>query len=141
VTGSTATRWELTRLDVEVGLAQLPPSADVPRWALEHQAEVPLWMVLRNPDELSVICDWQGVPGSVHSVGPLTVFSIDGPLDHTLTGVLAGLLQPLAAAGVSIRAESSYDTDWILVPSPQADAATEISQSAGHLVEYAGDPS
>lgn len=140
MSGAPSVSWELTRHEVELGLAQLAPGADVPRWAMEHQPDAPLWAVLRNADELNVLCDWSDIPGSVHSVGPLVAFSVDGPLDHTLTGVLAGLLEPLAEAGVSILAESSYDTDWILVPSHQADRAVAVWTTAGHLIEHAGDP-
>lgn len=132
--------WELTRHDSEVGLAQLPPAAEVPRWAIENSADVALWCVLRTADELSIICGWEDIPGSVHSVGPLTVFSVDGPLDHSLTGVLAGLLEPLAEVAISILAQSTYDTDWILVPAVQADQAVAVWTAAGHHVLIEGDP-
>ncbi|MDN5726290.1 MAG: ACT domain-containing protein [Propionibacteriales bacterium] len=128
------TAWELRRHDNELGLAQLPPEASVPTWSYGHRDDSPLWSVTRTPDELSILCDWADVPGTVHSVGPLTVFSVEGPLDHALTGVLAGLLEPLAADGVSILAHSTYDTDWILVPSPQADRAVRIWSEAGHTI-------
>ncbi|MFX4271047.1 ACT domain-containing protein [Propionibacteriaceae bacterium Y1685] len=128
------TAWELRRHDNELGLAQLAPADSVPSWAYSRRDEGPLWSVTRTPEELSILCDWADVPGTVHSVGPLTVFSVEGPLDHALTGVLAGLLEPLAAHGVSILAHSTYDTDWILVPTAQADEAVRIWTDAGHTI-------
>ena len=129
------TAWELTRHHVRVGMGQLPARDSVPPWALDDEHDAPFWSVTRTADELSVICAYEAIPGAAQAVGPFDVFSIDGPLDHSLVGVLAGLLGPLAAAGVSILAESTFDTDWILVPSDQADLAVEVWESAGHRIE------
>ncbi len=127
------TAWELTQHSGEVGMAQLPAHASVPKWALED-SESPFWSVTRTRDELCVICGFEDIPGSVSTVGPFTVFSIDGPLEHSLIGVLAGLLEPLSSAGISILAESTFDTDWILVPSAQADQAFTAWTQAGHRI-------
>jgi hypothetical protein len=129
------TVWELTQHAGEMGMAQLPAHASIPRWALDETHESSFWSVTRTIDELCVICSYETIPGSVSTVGPFTVFSIDGPLDHSLVGVLAGLLEPLSRAGISILAESTFDTDWILVASAQADQAFEIWQNAGHLID------
>jgi hypothetical protein len=128
------TAWELTRHAVELGQAQLAAHASVPRWALDEAYDAPYWSVTRTADELSVICAWEALPGTVTGVGPFVAFSVDGPLDHALTGVLAGLLEPLAAADISILAQSTFDTDWILVPSPAADDAVAVWERAGHTI-------
>ena len=49
----------------------------------------------------------------------------EGPLDFSLTGVLATLLQPLAEAEISVFTISTFDTDWVLVPVGDADRAAE----------------
>nr|WP_239580089.1 ACT domain-containing protein [Microlunatus panaciterrae] len=116
-------------------MAQLPAHASVPGWALENAHETPFWSASRTADELCLITDFEDIPGTVPAVGPFTVFSIDGPLDHSLVGVLAGLLAPLADAGISILAESTFDTDWILIPSAQAHQAVEVWVAAGHRIE------
>jgi hypothetical protein len=128
------TAWELTRHAVELGQARLPAHASVPRWALDDAYETPYWGVTRTVDELSVICAWDALPGTVTAVGPFVAFSVDGPLEHSLVGVLAGLLAPLAAAGISILAQSTFDTDWVLVPSSAADDAVAVWERAGHTV-------
>lgn len=57
-------------------------------------------------------------------------FRVAGTLDFALTGVLAALATPLAAAGVSIFAVSTFDTDYVLVKDlPKARKALE---AAGH---------
>jgi hypothetical protein len=133
------TAWELTRHATPLGLAQLDAHASAPPWAYAPGLDAPLASVTRTADELCVICAYEALPGSVTAVGPFTAFSIDGPLEHSLIGVLAGLLEPLAAAGISILAESTFDTDWILVPTGQADQAAAAWIAAGHLVEEAGE--
>jgi hypothetical protein len=59
---------------------------------------------------------------------------VRGPLDFALTGVVASLAAPLADAGVSIFAISTYDTDYILVRSAIVDRAVEALRGAGHRV-------
>nr|WP_284288522.1 ACT domain-containing protein [Angustibacter aerolatus] len=56
-------------------------------------------------------------------------------LDFSLVGVLHALTGPLAAAGVSIFALSTYDTDYLLVPGDAAPTATAALRDAGHDVE------
>ena len=126
-----------------VGVAQLDRAHDaVPRWALDDAPfETPFWSVTRTVDELSIICAYEALPGTVTAVGPFAAFSIDGPLDHSLIGVLAGLAAPLAEAGISILAESTFDTDWILVPVDQADHAIEVWEAAGHAIDVEEDRS
>ena len=131
--------WQLTRHWAEVGMAQLPPHDSVPRWALDDDYETPFWSVTRTEDELSIVCAYEALPGTVTAVGPFVAFSIDGPLDHSLIGVLAGLTAPLAEADISILAQSTFDTDWILVPVAQADDAIEVWQAAGHVIETEED--
>jgi hypothetical protein len=129
------TAWELTRHAGEVGMAQLPASASVPRWALADDHPTAYWSVSRTADELCVIGAYDAMPGNAQGVGPFVVFSVDGPLDHSLVGVLAGLLRPLADAGISILAQSTFDTDWILVPTAQADECMRVWAAAGHTVD------
>ncbi len=133
--------WELTQHAGEVGLARLPATTTMPRWALAEDAQGALWTVARTADELSIICGYDEIPGSVVSVGPFVPFSVDGPLDHDLVGVLAGLLTPIAAAGIPVLAESTYDTDWILVPVPHVAEAVGVWTTAGHSVDVVEEDS
>ena len=58
-----------------------------------------------------------------------------GPLDLNLTGVLASVLEPLAAAGVSIFAVSTFDTDCVLVRGSMLETAIAALRRAGHQVQ------
>jgi uncharacterized protein len=49
-------------------------------------------------------------------------------------GVLASLVAPLAAAGVSVFTISTFDTDYLLVQSIQLLEALTTLRNAGHTV-------
>jgi hypothetical protein len=51
--------------------------------------------------------------------------------------VLSTLLAPLAEASISVFTLSTFDTDWILVPSAAADRASSEWQRQGHDVAAA----
>jgi uncharacterized protein len=55
-----------------------------------------------------------------------------GPLDFALTGIVAALTAPLAAAGISVSVIATYDTDYLLVKADRlADAAAAL-RAAGY---------
>ena len=62
------------------------------------------------------------------------VLKIRGPLDFSLVGVLSGLIGPLAAAGISMFALSTFDTDYILVKQEHLGRAAEILIREGHNI-------
>jgi hypothetical protein len=47
-------------------------------------------------------------------------------------GVLASFASPLVAAGIGLFAVATFDTDYILVKTPQLRAACQALVSAGH---------
>jgi len=49
-----------------------------------------------------------------------------------MTGVLAAILNPLAAANIGIFAVSTFDTDYILIKSDEVQAAEQALSAAGH---------
>ena len=60
--------------------------------------------------------------------------AVVGTLDFALTGVVASLAAPLAAAGISIFGISTYDTDHILVREDRLADAKTVLAAAGHTV-------
>ncbi|WP_457637276.1 ACT domain-containing protein [Oceanithermus sp.] len=61
---------------------------------------------------------------------------VEGPLEFNLTGVLAGISNALAAAGVPIFVLSSYDTDYILIRSELVGKAIASLKQAGYKVAH-----
>jgi len=99
--------------------------------------------VTRTADELSVVCESARIgqmcpgaePGSIES--GWNVLKVEGPLDFSLTGVLASLAAPLARASVSVFALSTFDTDYLLVRETDRERALEALRAAGFGI--AGD--
>jgi len=123
-------RLSLSILPGRLAICRLPPESAIPA----PPAGGGLWAVTRTADELSLVLpesarhpDWQAETG-------WRTFRVDGTLDFGLTGVMASLADPLAAAGVSLFAISTYDTDYILVREKDLDRATAAFVAAGHTV-------
>jgi hypothetical protein len=102
----------------------------VPSWAESSS----LFSITATALETSVVCAMRSVPRKAQQAGPFTAFAVKGPLDFALTGVLATLLQPLAAAEISVFTISTFDTDWVLVPVGDAERAAEEWRRSGHTV-------
>ncbi|HEY6761975.1 MAG TPA: ACT domain-containing protein, partial [Baekduia sp.] len=86
-------------------------------------------------DERSLVCleDLVGDDAGAVTRG-WRILEVGGPLDLGLTGVLASLAPPLSDAGVPIFPIATHDTDWILLPGAQLDAAVAALRDAGHDV-------
>ena len=85
-------------------------------------------------DEVSVVCRADRVPPGATAESPWRCLRVVGPLEFALTGILASLVGPLADARVNIMAFSTYDTDYVLVPSVRLAEAIATLTKAGHRV-------
>ncbi|MGH3796404.1 MAG: ACT domain-containing protein [Pseudonocardiaceae bacterium] len=115
----------------QLAVCWLPADAPVPGWAA---APGRLRAAIRTSAELSIVCAMDTVPARVRHEGPFTAFEVEGPLELATTGVLAAMLAPLAAAGVSVFTLSTFDANWVLVPLLQHTSATRALHRAGHTV-------
>jgi hypothetical protein len=91
--------------------------------------------VTRTPDELSVVADEAAVPAGVRAERGWRALQVAGPLDFNLTGILASLAYPLARAGISLFAVSTFDTDYVLIKEDKLHDALAALQAAGHTLE------
>ncbi|MGY2895469.1 ACT domain-containing protein [Deinococcus sp. UYEF24] len=114
----------------EYAVCQLSPAQAIPAWATSGE----LFSVTRTPDELSVVCAAGQVPADVRHTPGWAALKLHGPFDFALTGILAGVLNPLHAAGVGIFAFSTYDTDYVLVQAAQLGQAASALRAAGYTV-------
>jgi hypothetical protein len=125
------TRLTVYRHAEQLAVCRLASDAPIPDWAA---APGRLRAAIRSTSDLSIVCAISAVPAEVRHEGPFTSFQVEGPLDLATTGVLAALVAPLAAAEVSVFTLSTFDTNWVLVPSMQHQAASNALQRAGHIV-------
>jgi hypothetical protein len=94
-------------------VCRLEPDAQIPARVLEE----PFFSIMRTADELSFVIPEQHInPDWQVEVG-WRILQVLGPLDFTLVGVLAQLTEPLAKAHISIFANSTFDTDYLMVKS------------------------
>lgn len=128
-----AKEWHLNLLLLidKFSVCRLAPGKKVPAWAISGGE---FTSVTRTADELSVVCPEGAVPGGTKCENGWRIFKIEGPWDFALTGILVAVTKPLADAGVSIFAVSTYDTDYVLVKEQNVEKAVRALTAAGHHV-------
>lgn len=119
-------------LQAPLAIVRLEATAAVPTWAWSGE----LCSVTRTTDELSIVCSEASVPPEALAERGWRALEVQGPLDFSLTGVLAALTAPLAAAAVPIFALSTYQTDYVLVRGQDLARACEALTKAGHTVNH-----
>jgi hypothetical protein len=113
-------------------VCRLAPADAVPVWAL---APGPLTVVARSQTELSILVPEAHVPEQVTSERGFRVIEVVGPVPFAISGLIASLSQPLAAAGISLFPVATYDTDYVLVKEGALAAATDVLRAAGFTIE------
>ncbi|HEY2460063.1 MAG TPA: ACT domain-containing protein [Candidatus Acidoferrum sp.] len=126
----TARTLTLTILPERFAILRFVPDAKVPAWAEQGT----LFSVTRTRDELSIICEENNVPPSVAAQKGWRSLQVHGPFALNEVGVLSTLASALAAAGVSILAVSTFDTDYLFVAGEQLHAAISALTGAGHTI-------
>jgi hypothetical protein len=124
----------LDLLPDDYAVCRLPAGSALPTGLVGDKGGAGVVSVTWTADEVSVICRADRVPEGATAEAPWRCLRAAGPLDFALTGVLASMVAPLAAARVTIMAFSTYDTDYILVPSVRLAEAVATLDQAGHPV-------
>jgi hypothetical protein len=112
-------------------IVRLDPDSAVPGWVYDS----PFWSVTRSDAELSVVCAEEDIPDDARAERGWWALELAGPLDFSLTGVVASLVSPLAEAKVSIFVISTFETDYLLVRENDGVRAVAALREAGHVVD------
>jgi hypothetical protein len=118
----------LSVLSGRYAVLRFAPNAEIPAWAICGE----FFSVTRSKDELSVVCGLENLPAGERAGKEWRVLKVHGPFSFDEIGVLASLVQPLANEKVSVFAISTFDTDYLLVPSEQFEKAVLTLSDAGH---------
>jgi hypothetical protein len=118
--------------DLNLRLSVLPQTLAVCR--LENKSPLPEWAlrgskfssITASSEEISIVCDESVVPADVKAVKDWRAFKVEGPLDLSMTGIVASLTAPLADAAISVFTLSTYDTDYLLVKTEKFEDAARI---------------
>ncbi len=121
----------ITVVDGRFAICRLDADAPLPPWA---GADSTFVSCTRTNDELSIVCDELRVPDGVSQQRGWALLMVEGPLELSLTGVLASVANPLNDAGGSIFTVSTYETDYVLVPGASFATAIRALDAAGHTV-------
>jgi uncharacterized protein len=123
-------------LEGEYAVCRLSAMVDVPPPTPPRGSG--FWSLTEVGEERSLVCledlidgDWAD---GARVVRGWRILEVLGPLDLGMTGVMASVATPLAQASVPIFPIATHDTDWILVPGAQLDAAVGALRGAGHEV-------
>ncbi len=116
-------KFILSLLPVKLGICHFDKNHQIPSWAIEKNE---FFSLTKTPDELSVLCPQEKIPGGVLVEKNWRVFQVKGPLGFSLTSVVASLSKPLAEAKISILYISTYETDYIFVQEKDLEKAIKV---------------
>jgi hypothetical protein len=125
---------DLELLREEYAVCRLPVGSPLPQGLLASASRGHVVSVTWTPEEVSIMCPASCAPEGATVETPWRCFRIVGPVNLALTGILASIVSPLADARVNIFAFSTYDTDYLLVPSVRLAEAIAALTAAGHRV-------
>lgn len=126
-----APNLELQLLGERFAVCWLDARDRIPAWATASEV---LSAITRTREELSIITEEAHVPVEIRAERGWRAFRVGGTLPFDLVGIFAAMAQPLAEAGISIFALSTFDTDYLLVKEEQLAAAQAALEGAGHRV-------
>jgi len=109
---------------------RLSPASEIPGEIYQS----PFYSITRTNDELSIVCPSSLYITSENSDADWSCLKVKGPLDFSLTGVLADISAVLAESGISIFVISTYNTDYILVKTDSLERAKEVLRNAKQTV-------
>ena len=92
-----------------------------------------LFFIGKTDGEVSLVCETDAAPEkTLERSDGWRGMRVEGTLDFSLVGVLAGLTAALAERGIPVFAVSTYDTDYLLVKADQLENAAAALTAAGY---------
>lgn len=89
----------------------------------------------KTDEEKSLVCITSDVPSNViQRDDGWKCFRIQGILDFSLIGILSKIAEILADNGISIFANSTYNTDYILIKKEYYQKALDILKHSGYEI-------
>lgn len=124
---------DLDLLPGEYAVCRLPAGSALPASLTAGPDDKSVISVTWGVGELSVICPNDRVPPGAEVDTAWRCLRV-ADLTLAMTGVLASLVGPLAEARVNIVTFSTYDTDYLLVPTVRLTEAVGTLTAAGHRI-------
>jgi len=120
------------KLKIHKGLQavyRLNPNSALPSGLFDK----PFCCVTKTENELSIVCAEASLDDEAIQVceSGWKLIEVEGPLDFGLVGVLRSITTPLAEAGISVFALSTYDTDYLMIKDAKLQSAIKALTKAG----------
>ena len=125
-------KLNLKIFDGSFSIHRLSPKNEIPIQIYQGQ----FFSITKTDEEISVVCSSSVYLDSESSETDWSCIKVLGPLDFSLTGILADISAILAKAEISIFAISTFDTDYILIKSEKLQAAKKALQQAEYDFEH-----
>lgn len=121
----------LVVVDGTFAICKLEADVPIPPWATASH----FFSITRTAEELSIVIPQDAVPEVVGGERSWRCLRVTGTIPFSVVGVLASLTAPLAEAGISVFALSTFDTDYLLVKEADFEQALDVLQQAGHSIK------
>ncbi|KAF9486458.1 hypothetical protein BDN70DRAFT_14522 [Pholiota conissans] len=90
--------------------------------------------VTRTSEEVSIVGEsYKWMPASYKEQSTWMAIKIQGPMEHSLTGIMAAITAPLKLAKVPVFALSTWNTDYVLIPTEMLSEAIRCLERDGWL--------
>lgn len=122
-------KLKLSVLEDLFTIHRFPPDNEIPGEVYEGQ----FYSISKTDEELSIVSSSSVALGSKRSETGWACIKVLGPLDFSLTGILADISEVLAKAEISIFAISTFDTDYILLKSEKLNNAITALKKAEYI--------
>ena len=116
-------------------LRRLPHHLSVAKYERVPDALSGFYTLSVTGKEISLVAETEYLPqGYVEREDGWRAFVVEGQLDFSLVGVLAGISSALAESGIPLFVISTYDTDYLLVKEGDYDAAGDALKKKGYII-------
>jgi uncharacterized protein len=107
-------------------------SSKTPRWIENSE----FYSVTKTKDELSIVCKQMEVKLPVGGVADTNwrMIKIIGPLDLSLTGIIAEISSVLSISDIPVFTISTYYTDYFMVKEDTLDKAVIALKESGYNI-------
>ena len=118
-------------LDDTFTIHRLPTDSEIPNQVCQSQ----FYNISKSDEEMSIVCSSSVLLDSERSEVGWSCIKVLGPLDFSLTGIIAEISDILATSEISIFALSTFDTDYILVKSEKLENARKALVKADYIFQ------
>jgi len=115
---------QLSILNGQFNIHRLPPGSAIPNLDTEE-----FYNIVQTNEELSLVCSDSIAIDAEKTEPNWRIIKVLGPLEFSLTGVIARISQLLADAKISIFVISTFDTDYVMLKSEKLEQAKYVLES------------